>query len=198
MSIQLTQTDFDHLVAILENLAEWRTEQGRLDLLDEVFAGSPRKRDVLRVQVNGTSRQAAVRVIQHLAQFGQDAPGRETLLVFAEHLCTYTGEGNDAAFLRALPNQYRSQTQYRSEPLSPGAESDRRATPDPQTIHDVLGKRFDLDELRDLCFRLNVDHEEVRGNTKSAFARELVTYMERRNRLPELVDAIRRARGNVI
>src|SRR5690349_8334673 len=108
MSIQLTQTDFDHLVAILESLAEWRTEQGRLDVLDDAFAGSPRKRDVLRVQASGTARQAAVRVIQHLAQFGQDTPGRETLFVFAEHLCRYTGEGDDAAFLRALPNQYRS------------------------------------------------------------------------------------------
>jgi Effector-associated domain 7/Effector-associated domain 8 len=203
ISIQLNQTDFDRLVAILETLAEWRTETGRIDVLDEMFAGSPRKRDVLRVRSDGTAHQAAVRVIQHLAQFGQDTPGRETLFVLSERLCNYIGNGAEADFLRGLPQQYPA-TSRPADGVSatPGAAPATMVVygtvPAVQLVYEVLVKRFSLDEMRDLCFQLNVDHEEITGETKPAFARGLVTYMDRRTHLPELGDAIRKARGAVV
>jgi hypothetical protein len=192
LSIQLTQTDFDALVNILDSFPDWRTEQGRIDLMDEVFAGSPRKRDVLNVGLSGTAHQAAVRVIQHLARFGQDAPGRETLWAFTARCCRSLGEGGEAAFLRGLPGRYASPEQV-ADPLTPAP-----TMPDSRTLYEVLIKHFNLEELHDLCFQRGIDYEEIKGDTKTTFARELVTYLERRGRLGELVEAVRQTRGNVI
>jgi len=41
-------------------------------------------------------------------------------------------------------------------------------------------------ELRDLCFELHIDYESLPGEGKAAKARELVSFCERRDRLPEL------------
>lgn len=189
--IQLTQPDFDRLTAILESLADWRTEQARIDLLDGIFAGSSRKRDVVRIRLDGTARQAAVRAIQHLAQFGQDAPGRETLLAFAAGLLPCLGVGADADFLRQL--------QERHAPAAlPRAPVDVAPAPDSVTVYETLTRRFSLDEMRDLCFRLRIEHDEIGGATSLAFARELVRYLERRGRLAELVDLIRKLRGPIL
>ena len=57
-------------------------------------------------------------------------------------------------------------------------------------LRQVLDKRFDLEELRTLCYDLNVDFDSLRGEGKASKARELVMFMERRDRLDELVAAI--------
>ena len=48
---------------------------------------------------------------------------------------------------------------------------------------------FDDSELRDLCFELHVDYEELSGQNKRDKARELLVYYERRQRLDELITA---------
>lgn len=50
-----------------------------------------------------------------------------------------------------------------------------------------LGEAFDGEELKTLCFDLKVDYDDLAGAGKRDKARELVGYMERRGRLPELV-----------
>lgn len=50
-----------------------------------------------------------------------------------------------------------------------------------------LRERFSLEELRDIAFVLGVDFELFRHNTQSEFARELVSYLERRDRLGCLI-----------
>jgi hypothetical protein len=57
-------------------------------------------------------------------------------------------------------------------------------------------KHFNLEELRGLCFELNIDYESLGGENKEAKARELVTYCDRRGRISELLDACRRLRPN--
>jgi len=57
---------------------------------------------------------------------------------------------------------------------------------DPVALHQVLMDHFDLEELRTLCFCIHVDYEGLPGEGKIAKARELVSYMERHNRLREL------------
>ena len=56
-------------------------------------------------------------------------------------------------------------------------------------LRDQLVERFNLDELRDMCFVLQVDYEKIPGHTNIAFARELVLFMKRRERLMELTEA---------
>ena len=46
--------------------------------------------------------------------------------------------------------------------------------------------KFNDSELRDLCFELHIDYESLPGEGKAAKARELVSFCERRDRLPEL------------
>ncbi len=51
----------------------------------------------------------------------------------------------------------------------------------------ILETRFDEGELRALCFDLDVDYENLPGEGKANKARELVSFLERRDRVPELV-----------
>lgn len=64
-------------------------------------------------------------------------------------------------------------------------------------LHELLAQHFSLEELRTLCFRLGLDIADLPGEGKSAKARELVTYMERRGRTAELIAAAKRERDHV-
>lgn len=59
-----------------------------------------------------------------------------------------------------------------------------------------LIQAFDDSELQHLCFELNVDYEIINGTNKQAKARELLTYLDRRRRIPELVVYCQRKRPN--
>ena len=61
-------------------------------------------------------------------------------------------------------------------------------------LHRALISLFDKEEIRTLCFGLDVDYDGLRGKGKGAKARELVTLMKRTGRLAELEAAIRRER----
>jgi nucleoside phosphorylase len=60
-----------------------------------------------------------------------------------------------------------------------------------------LSETFSDNELRDLCIDMDVDYESLPGEGKSAKARELIAYCERRGRLPELVTKCYELRPNV-
>jgi tetratricopeptide (TPR) repeat protein len=51
-----------------------------------------------------------------------------------------------------------------------------------------VAEHFNESELRTLCFDLEVDYDELPGRAKSEKAAELVAHLERRGRLPELVE----------
>lgn len=57
---------------------------------------------------------------------------------------------------------------------------------------------FNEQELQDLCFRLNVAHEDILGDTRTQRVRELVTHLNRRGRLDELVAIGRKLRPQLI
>ncbi|MGC9523284.1 MAG: PQQ-binding-like beta-propeller repeat protein [Anaerolineae bacterium] len=62
----------------------------------------------------------------------------------------------------------------------------------------LLIQRFDLSELRTLCFDLGVDAESVgNGLSKQELVRGLVSHLERRKRIPELVAYIRQTREDI-
>lgn len=50
-----------------------------------------------------------------------------------------------------------------------------------------LTECFGAQELRTLATRLGIDHEDIGGEAKPDYARELVSYMKRRGRLWEMV-----------
>lgn len=68
-----------------------------------------------------------------------------------------------------------------------------------QRVHlaQAITQGFNLNELRSLCFDLDLDYENISGETKESKVRELVMYCERRGKLPLLIDGIRKARPNL-
>jgi len=112
MAIQLSQDDFDRLASILSQHGEWQGVRNRLDFMADVFAGSPRKADILgQLDLDGNPHGTAVRVIHRLATFGQDEPGRESLGVLINKAIAYLGGGDDANFLRDVLARYPFATQ---------------------------------------------------------------------------------------
>lgn len=64
-------------------------------------------------------------------------------------------------------------------------------------LRDVLLQAFNESELRDICFSLRVDYEEIYGEGKRDKTRELILYLERRGRISELVEICRQLRPNL-
>lgn len=54
------------------------------------------------------------------------------------------------------------------------------------TFHDQMAASFDLDEIRQICFDLDVRFDELPGKTLTDKARDLYLYMEKRGDLYRL------------
>ncbi len=94
MAIQLSKEDFDQLADILTRQQIWLMEPSRWAFTLDMLAGSPRKDDLQgSLDLAGNGRGAAVKMINKLATFGQDAPGRESLGVLINHLMREVGGG---------------------------------------------------------------------------------------------------------
>ena len=65
-------------------------------------------------------------------------------------------------------------------------------------LRQILDARFSRDELRTLCFDLDVDYENLPGECKASKARELVIYLERRGRISHLVKLGAQKRPNEV
>ena len=61
-----------------------------------------------------------------------------------------------------------------------------------------MASHFNSGDLKDLCFRLGVDYEDIPGPGKQAKIRELIQYMGRHSRTCDLVNAIGKARPLVV
>jgi hypothetical protein len=67
----------------------------------------------------------------------------------------------------------------------------------PQDLHIVLITRLSLDELQDLCFRVNVKSGYLAGDTLPAKSRALIEYIDNRQELDRLVSELRRMRPDI-
>lgn len=67
----------------------------------------------------------------------------------------------------------------------------------PVDLRRVLTLLFDEEELRTLCFDLDVDYDSLRGEGKAAKARELVALAERLGQLEVLETVVRRERPDL-
>ena len=61
----------------------------------------------------------------------------------------------------------------------------------------ILSLRFNLNELRTLCFELAVDFDDLPGEGKTAKARELILLMQRREQLQNLIQKIKKTRPDI-
>jgi len=64
-------------------------------------------------------------------------------------------------------------------------------------LREILSTYFDDGELRDLCFDLGVDHDNLGVEGRGNKARELLSYLKRRGRISELLETGKRLRPDV-
>ena len=74
----------------------------------------------------------------------------------------------------------------------PPMQSDLSLPADTSMLRRLITERFDLEELRTLCFDLGVDFDSLPGEGKAAKARELVALFARRDGLHQLREALER------
>jgi serine/threonine protein kinase len=77
------------------------------------------------------------------------------------------------------------------------ATLDSATLPDITLLRRTLVERFSLQELYTLCADLHVSHDELEAKGLEAEARELIAYLQRRERLGELVSYIRQHRPDI-
>ena len=61
----------------------------------------------------------------------------------------------------------------------------------------ILSSRFDLEELRTLCFTLGIDFDDLRGEGKTAKARELILRLQRHRQVEKLIQKIKETRPDI-
>ena len=62
-------------------------------------------------------------------------------------------------------------------------------------VNDALEEYFSIEDINGLCFNLGIDDQEIKGDTKSVRARELVKYCKHNNLLGRLVSAMKKERN---
>lgn len=65
-------------------------------------------------------------------------------------------------------------------------------------LRQALDDGYNDSEMRDLCFELNIDYEDLPGDGQSAKARELVLYARRHGLLAQLVEKVMRERPQLL
>ncbi len=66
--------------------------------------------------------------------------------------------------------------------------------PDAISLIQALSNHFSQQEVRDLCVELSVNYESLEGDGHAGKARELVLFLQRRNRTDELIALVKRER----
>jgi hypothetical protein len=82
-----------------------------------------------------------------------------------------------------------------SKPDQEAGDSAAGQVLDGRIVYKRIMDGFNLAEIEELCYQLDVEFENLGGTGKSGKARELVKYMERRGRLGELDLKVRELRG---
>lgn len=65
-------------------------------------------------------------------------------------------------------------------------------------LHTLLIETYNLTELQRLSYYLGLDYEDLAGSTKNAKMLDLITYLERRGSLQQLLDEVKKQRPNVV
>lgn len=93
------------------------------------------------------------------------------------------------AFLESHPVAF-------SEGRWPNPEEPTRLTKSSDSLNirrhlfESICKAVDMEEFKNFCFLIGVDFDELSGDRKSAYARELILLFERRNKIDSLLDAV--------
>lgn len=68
---------------------------------------------------------------------------------------------------------------------------------DQSNLLDILSERLSLADMRELCLHLGIDHENLAGDGKRDQILALIRYLNRRERLPDLIAVIEAQRPDI-
>ena len=100
--------------------------------------------------------------------------------------------GNQSQYIEGLSSSPAHQQRDAGPATQPAEPSRNRLS----QLHRKLSRLFDEGELRTLCFNLDIDYEDLPGQGKSNKARELIGYLNRRERIEELEEMVNWLRPN--
>lgn len=171
----------------------WQQTQSLEKVVLYVLANAPPPRTLESIAEEVERLVVITQPISQVSDYVKDLVQRQILREDVERRVRF---GNKLLPLWIRAN--RTASQIIEESLS----SDATLSPASQDISrprllKILTTYFDTEELRDLSFDLGVSYDDLGGSTKSSRAREMIFYFERRDRLPDLVDAIRLLRPNL-
>jgi hypothetical protein len=66
-----------------------------------------------------------------------------------------------------------------------------------ETLFEAMNALFNDAEIRDICFNLNIDYEDLSGSGKSGKIRELISFCERRVGIQHLYAMVKKKRPKV-
>lgn len=119
----------------------------------------------------------------------------------AGKMAVSTNRGLDSVVKAILevvkPSSSPTQTYQESPTYSVSPQVSHLETRDLVRILDLLDKHFNTSELMDVCFHLGVDFDDLSGGGKRDKTRELVSYLNRRGRIQELITLLRTLRPQV-
>ncbi len=69
--------------------------------------------------------------------------------------------------------------------------------PSYKELREKIQEHFSMGELKGLCFDIGLDFEDLSGDEKIEKTVQLIKYMQRREQLPELIQALYEKRQNV-
>jgi predicted component of type VI protein secretion system len=103
----------------------------------------------------------------------------------------------EASMVTPTARNSRTQQITTQPQRTPSAESRPQGGVNAPSFRENLTNSFSESELNDLCFDLGIDYDNLAGQTKSAKARELILYIQRRGWLNQLIARCRELRPNL-
>ena len=89
--------------------------------------------------------------------------------------------------------------QHDAQPTRTSGASDEQSTAVlyQTQLHQKINQYFDDDDLQTVCFNLGVEYDNLKGDTKSGKARELILWCKKHSCLDKLTELLRKERPKV-
>lgn len=159
--LSLNKPDFDQLVKLL--VVEFNTGTRPRAFLQAAFAGSPHEQTLLgSIEFDGGARDLSIQIVSRVCAFGQDIPGRESLVLIVNELKARLGE--DAGrrnFLDGLVAKYKLIFGVMS--ASYDQQSLERLVKTSNKFFDVLSWRSKLEQIERQVCRIELPHSTGTG-----------------------------------
>jgi hypothetical protein len=108
MAVNLTQSDFQQLVRIVQRQPSFASEGQRRNLVALAFGIGGRAEIILaQLDLSGNAMNAAITLVNFLIQYGQIERGVAALGVLIDQLLANMGLGDDADFLADVITRYK-------------------------------------------------------------------------------------------